>query len=175
MRMSRIIRVSHAAFALQISSGHVIGVTFAVQTVRPAGDARAGETIQRVVAEGLRLRVDGIRDRVDVAHCIVRVGIFLQASRRKNFQPSALLVPGVIGVGGVECVRAAHQLNHAHGRIIGDGLRVRVRAGHARGKHVGIICEVDDLAIGIHHRGGQVGGVVGEISDRLLAKNISLF
>jgi len=78
VRMSRIIRVSHAAFALQISSGHVIGVTFAVQTVRPAGDARAGETIQRVVAEGLRLRVDGIRDGQDIAYRVILVGKVLQ-------------------------------------------------------------------------------------------------
>ena len=92
----------------------------------------------------------------------------MQASRRKNFQPSALLVPRVIGVDGVECVRAADQLDHAHGRIIGDGLGVGVRAGHADGKHIVIVAEGHYFVVnGIRHCDGQVGGVACVGCDRL--------
>ena len=167
MRMSRIISVSHARFAGEIAGACIVRVGFGGIPALPGGArrARVPEAVEGVVIKGLRLRIDGIRDGGDVAHSVIVVGVVLQASRRKNFQPSALLVPGVIGVGGVECVRAADQLDHAHGRIIGDGLRVRVRADHARGKHVGIICEVDDLAIGVFHGDRQVSGIVGELGD----------
>ena len=100
---------SYSAFlTCQVARRGIIRVSFVVRPCRRAAGLGAGETIQRVVAEGLRLRVDGIRDRGDIAHRIVRVGIFLQASRRKNFQPSALLVPGAVDVVRVNFVRVSN-------------------------------------------------------------------
>ena len=178
MSMSRIIRVSHACFAGEIASGCIVRVGFAVQAVRPAGRARAGETIQRVVAEGLCLRAgQRIRDGVDVAYGVIRVGVVLQASCRKNFQPSALLVPGIVGVDGVEYVRAAHQLDHAHGGIVGDALGVGARSIDAHGQHVVIVIESHDFVVnGILHRLGQVRQVVGKTGDKLpAAGNLFVF
>ena len=86
MSMSRIIRVIDSAFAGEIAGGGVIGVGFAVQAARLARDGGIRQAVERVVAEGLRLRArQGIRDGADVAHRVVRVGVVLQASCRNNF------------------------------------------------------------------------------------------
>jgi len=61
--------------------------------------ARGDETIQIVVGEGLRLRVDGIRDGQDVAYRVILIGVVLQRGGRERLQASALLVPGIVRVG----------------------------------------------------------------------------
>ena len=52
----RVRRVVDPAFAGEIAGGGIVRVGFAVQAARPARRTRADEAIQRVVAEGLRLR-----------------------------------------------------------------------------------------------------------------------
>ena len=101
MRMSRIIRVSHACFAGEIAGACIVRVGFGGIPTLPGGArrARVPDAVEGVVIKGLRLRTcGGIRDGGDVAHSVIVVGVVLQASRRKDFQPSALSGPVVTDV-----------------------------------------------------------------------------
>ena len=84
-------------------------------------------------------------------------------------QASAVGVPVVVGEDRVDLVRAANQLDHPIGGIVGDGLGIGVRAVHADGEHVVVVLEVHDFAIGIGHRDRQVGVIIRERRNKLPA------
>ncbi len=133
--VSRGVGVVRAVLAGEAACRRVVGVAFGVESVRPACDGGIRQAVERVVGEGLGLKPsEGINDGFDVANRIVIVGGVLELRSRRNLrgrdvlQASVVHVPVVVGEYRVDLVRAANQLDHPIGGIVGDGLGVGVRA-----------------------------------------------